>query len=220
MEASSLAERASLFLSQGDSQSAFRWLQAALRLDARAILSELTFTELTDAFFEFQSKRQRIESLLVQAKFRLDQDPRDPDNLLAADGLLAEADRLLEELGETGRLQEVAETRYAFQQRHGEALIEELDALLQKLEEMWRSQGLPSQQTRAVLSTLRDLARVLARIEKAKISVKNIRPHLQQACDYYAQLRSDNEGGDDLNSVEGYSLSYMLLSKISAWETG
>lgn len=220
VEASSLAERAKQLFSQGDGKSAFRWLGAALQLDAAAILSEPGFRELTDAYLEFESKQQRIESALVQAEFRLAQDPRDRENMLAAEGFLAEADKLLEELGETDRTPEVEEKRNMLQQRHREALTEELNGLLQKLDETCRGRGSASQNRTATLSVLRDLTHVLAKIEKAKFTVENVKPHLQRAFEYYTQLQSDAEFEGDLNSVEGYSLSYMLLSKVSTWETG
>jgi hypothetical protein len=220
VEAAALAERALQLLSQGDKRSAFRWLEAALRLDASTILSEPGFSELTDAYFELQSKRQRIESALIQAEFRLAQDPRDRENVLAAEGHLAEAKQLLEEVGETGRLPEVEEKRNAMQRRHRKAITEELNGLLQKLDDACRVQEPSPQQRSATLSVLKDLTHVLAEIEKAKFTVKNVKPHLQRACEYYAQLQSDAEFEDDLNSAEGYSLSYMLLSKVSTWETG
>ena len=110
------------------------------------------FRELTDAYLEFESKQQRIESALVQAEFRLAQDPRDRENMLAAEGFLAEADKLLEELGETDRTPEVEEKRNTLQQRHREALTEELNGLLQKLDETCRGRGSASQNRTATLA--------------------------------------------------------------------
>jgi hypothetical protein len=220
VEAGSLAERAKQLLSQGEESSAFRWLQAALQLDATAILSEPDFRELTNAYFELKSKRQRIESLPVQAEFRLAQDPRDRENMLAAEGLLAEVDKLLEELGETSHLPEIQRKRNELQQRHRQALTEELNGLLERLDDACRGPGPAPEQRTATLSVLKDLTHVLAKIEKANFTVENVKPHLQRAYEYYAQLQSDTDFEGDLNSVEGYSLSYMLLSKVSTWETG
>jgi hypothetical protein len=208
------------FHSQGDGRSAFLWLQAALQLDARAILSEPGFEELTDAYFEVQSKRQRIETLLIQAGFPLDQDPRDPANMLAANGFLAEASKLAAELGEATRLPGIERRKNTLQQRHREALIEELNGLLQELEDARSGQGPTSQQTLATLSVLKGLTHVLAKIEQAQFTVEDVKPHLQRAFEYYARLQSDAEFEADLNSAEGYSLSYMLLSKVNTWQTG
>ncbi len=158
--------------------------------------------------------------MLVQAEYRLAQDPRDRENMLAAEGFLAEADKLLEELGETDRLPEVEEKRNTLQERHRQTLTEELNGLLQKLDDACRGKQPASQQRTETLSILKDLARVLAKIEKAKFTVADVKPHLEQAVEYYAGLQSDARFEDDLNSAEGYSLSYMLLSKVSAWETG
>ncbi|GAB4533730.1 MAG: hypothetical protein Kow0063_16070 [Anaerolineae bacterium] len=220
VEARSLAERASQFFSQGDSKSAFRWLEAALHLDATAILSEPGFAGLIDAFFELRSRRLRIESLLAQAQFTLAQDTPEPDTMLAAQKLLAEARQLAEEIGETNRLPEIEECQKALQQRHREALTEELHALLGKLEETQPDHGATPPDPAATLSVLRDLTHVLARIEQAKFTVDNVKPHLQRAFEYYAQLQSDTRFKDDLDSAEGYSLSYMLLSRVSNWESG
>jgi hypothetical protein len=117
-------------------------------------------------------------------------------------------------------LPEVEEKRNALQRRHRKALTEELNGLLQKLDDACRVQEPSPQQRTATLSVLKDLTHVLAKIEKAKFTVKNVKPHLQRAYEYYAQLQSDAEFEGDLNSAEGYSLSYMLLSKVSTWETG
>jgi hypothetical protein len=220
VEAGALAGRALEYLSQGDKKSAFRWLEAALRLDASAILSEPAFSELTDVYFELQSKRWRIESVLIQADFRLAQDPRDRENVLAVEGLLAEAEQLLNEVGETDRLPEVEEKRNALQRRHRQALTEELNVLLQELDDACRIQEPSPQQRTATLSVLKDLSHVLANIEKARFKVKGVKPHLQRACEYYAQLQSDAEFEGDLNCAAGHRMSHMLLSKISTWETG
>jgi hypothetical protein len=215
-----LAGRALEFLSHGDKSSAFRWLEAALRLDASAILSEPGFSELTDVYFELQSKRRRIEGVLVQADVRLAQDPRDRDNALAVQGLLAEAEQLLKEVGETGRLPEIEEKRNALQRRHRQALTEELNGLLQELDEACRVQETSPQQRTATLSVLKDLSHVLADIEKARFKVKGVKPHLQRACEYYAQLLSEPEFEGDLICAAGHRMSQRLLSKVSAWETG
>lgn len=219
LDARPLAERAQESFSQGDSLSAFRWLGAALQLDATAILSDSGFRELIDAYFEFQSRRQRLESSLFQAEFRLTHDPRNPDTMLAAEELLSEAKQLLEQLGETSRLQGVDEKINALRQRHREALVGELNGLLQKLEDTWHSRQASPQQMTAILSILKDLAHVLAKVEKARFTVENVKPPLQRAFEYYAQLRSDDELRGSPTSIEGYSLSYMLLSKVSGWET-
>jgi hypothetical protein len=219
VEAGALAERALHILSQGDRMAAFRWLEAALRLDAAVILSEPGFSELTDVYFELQSKRQRIESSLAQAEYRLAQDPRDRDNLLAAEAMLAEAEELLAEVGETDRLPEVEEKRKTLRKRHRHALTEELKGLFEKLDDACRVQEPTPQQMAQTLSILKDLTRVLAKIEKAKFTVANLKPRLQRVFDYCAQLQSDAKSEGDLNSAEAYSLSYMLLSKVSTWET-
>ncbi len=219
VEAGALAGRALQLFSKGDRNAAFRWLEAALRLDAAGILSEPGFKELTDTYFEFQSRHQRIESALVQAEYRLAQDPRDRENMLAAEGFLAVADQLLAEVGETTRLAEVEEVRTSLRRRHREALTEELDGLLKKLDDACRGKKPAPQQMAAALAVLKDLTRVLAKIEKAEFTVANVKPHLQRAFDYYDQLQSDAKSEGDLNTAEAYSLSYMLLSKVSTWET-
>jgi hypothetical protein len=215
-----LAGRALEFLSQGDKRSAFRWLEAALRLDASAILSEPGFSELTDVYFELQSKRRQIEGVLIQADFRLAQDLRDRDNVLAVEGLLAEAEQLLKEVGETGRLPEVEEKRNALQQRHRQALTQELNGLLQELDDACRVQEPSPQQRTAALSVLNDLSHVLANIEEAGFKVKGVKPHLERACEYYAQLQAEAELEGDLNCAVGHRMSHLLLSKVSAWEAG
>jgi hypothetical protein len=219
VEAGALAERALQFLSQEDRKAAFRWLEAALRLGAAGILSEPGFSELTDAYFESQSRHQRIESSLVQAEYRLAQDPRDRENLLAAEAMLAEAEKLLTEVGETDRLPEVEQKRKTLRARHRQSLTEELKGLFKKLDDACRVQEPTPPQMTETLSILKDLTRVLAKIEKARFTVANLKPHLQKVFDYYAQLQSDAKSEGDLNSAEGYSLSYMLLSKVGTWET-
>jgi len=219
VDAGALADRALQLFSQGDRKAAFRWLDGALRLDAAAILSSSGFGELTDVYFDLQSKRQRIESDLAQAELRVAQDPRDRENVLAAEAMLAEAEKLLSDVGETERLPEVEEKRKTLRGRHRQALTEELKGLIKKLDDACGVQEPTPQHMTETLSILKDLTRVLAKIEKAKFTVANLKPHLQRASDYYAQLQSNAKPEDNLNSAEGYTLSYMLLSKVSAWET-
>jgi len=151
----------------------------------------------------------------VQAQFRLAQDPGDRENLLAAEAMLAEAEQLLAEVGETDRLPGVEEKRKTLRGRHRQALTEELKALFKKLDDACRVKEPTPQHMAEILAMLKDLARVLSKIEKANFTVANLKPHLQRVFDYYAQLQSDTESEADLNSAEGYSLSYMLLSKVS-----
>jgi DNA repair exonuclease SbcCD ATPase subunit len=218
--ARALAERAQEIFSHQDAQSAFRWLEAALKLDAKVVLSDTGFRELLDAYFDLQSKKQRFESLLVQAEARLARDPSSSDGLAAAEDLLNEAKVVGGQLGATDRMEEIEEKRTSLRQLHREALIEQLGTLLQRLEDMWQSQQASSQQMAEALSALKDLAHILAKIEKAQLAVQNVKPHLQRAFEYYTRLRSEKELEGDKHCIEGYSLSYMLLSKVSGWETG
>lgn len=219
VDAKSLAARAKEFLSRQDSQSAFRWLEAALQLDARAVLSDSVFKELTDAYFEFQYKRQKAESLLFQAEYGSALDAGNSDGVVAAEALLEEAKQLFEEIGETDRLQEVDEKRLRLQQLQREALGRELDDLLQELQDTLGTEEASSQQMTQTLSILKELTHVLAKFDKAGFSVENVKPHLEKAFEYYDRLRSDDELKDDPSSVEGYSLSYMLLRKAGRLES-
>jgi hypothetical protein len=220
VDAGSLADHGKQLLSQGDRQPAFRWLEAALQLDARSILSDPSFAELIDQYFEFRSKRDKLETLLFQAEFRLAQDARDSEHMAVAEGLLGEARQLLEQVGETDRLAEIDEKRNTLQRLHREALTEELNDLLRKLQDTPKTRRSSSKDMAATLAVLKDVNHVLAKIDKASFTVENARPSLERAFDYYAQLRSDDKFRDNLNSIEGYTLSHMLLSKVSNWEKG
>jgi hypothetical protein len=220
LDASSLAERGKQLLAEGDRPAAFRWLQAALQLDARAIVSDPSFAELIDVYFDSRSKRYKYETLLYQAEFRLAQDARDSEHMAVAEGLLSEAQQLLEQVGETDRLPEVDEKRHSLQRFHREALTEELNALLRKLQDMPKTRRASSKDMDDTLAVLKEVNHVLAKIDKASFTVKDARPALQRAFDYYTQLRSDDNLRDNLNSIEGYALSHMLLSKVSNWEKG
>ena len=217
-DAKSVAARGMEFLKRGDSQSAFRWLEAALQLDARAILSDSVFKELVDGYFEFEYKTQKAERLLFRAEYRLAQDPADADNMIAVEALLEEAYLLLEELGEADRLQEVEDKRQTLRQLHREALVEELDGLLQKLQGTWDSKEASSKEMTETLSVLKELTGVLAKFEKDGYPVEEVNPHLEKAFEYFEKLRSDEELKDNPNSIEGYSLSYMLLRKANSLE--
>jgi hypothetical protein len=220
LDAGSLAERGKQLLAEGDRPAAFRWLEAALQLDARAIVSDPSFAELMDLYFDSRSKRYKYETLLYQAEFRLAQDARDSEHMVVAEGLLSEARQLLEQVGETDRLPEVDEKRHSLQRSHREALTEELNALLRKLQDMPKTRRASARDMDDTLAVLKEVNRVLAKIDKASFTVKDASPALQRAFDYYTQLRSDDNLRDNLNSIEGYALSHMLLSKVSNWEKG
>jgi hypothetical protein len=220
LDAGSLAERGKQLLAEGDRPAAFRWLEAALQLDARAIVSDPSFAELMDLYFDSRSKRYKYETLLYQAEFRLAQDARDSEHMAVAEGLLSEARQLLEQVGETDRLPEVDEKRHSLQRSHREALTEELNALLRKLQDMPKTRRASARDMDDTLAVLKEVNRVLAKIDKASFTVKDASPALQRAFDYYTQLRSDDNLRDNLNSIEGYALSHMLLSKVSNWEKG
>jgi hypothetical protein len=218
LDAGPLAERGKELLADGDRQAAFRWLEAALQLDAQAILSDPSFTELADLYFDARSQRFKVETLLYQAEFRLAQDACDSEHMAVAEGFLDEARQLLENEGDSDRLVEVDERRSALQRVHRQALTDELNGLLERLQDLPEARPTASADKDDRLAVLKDVNRVLAKIDKAHFTVEKARPSLQKAFDYYAQLLADDKSRDSLTSIEGYTLSHMLLSKVSNWE--
>jgi hypothetical protein len=218
LDAVPLAERGKALLADGDRQAAFRWLEAALQVDAGAILSDPSFAELTDLYFDSRSKRFKVETLLYQAEFRLAQDACDSEHMAVAEGFLDEAGQLLEQEGDTGRLVEVDEKKTALQRVHRQALTDELKDLLLQLQAMPEAPPSSAQDKDDRLAVLKDVNRVLAKIDKAHFTVEDARPSLQKAFDYYAQVLADDKSRGNLTSIEGYTLSHMLLSKVSNWE--
>ena len=140
--------------------------------------------------------------------------------MIAVEALLEETSRLLEELGEADRLQEVEDKRQSLEQLHREALAEELDGLLQKLQSKWDTKEASSQEMAETLALLIGLTQLLASFGKVGYPVEDVKPHLEKAFEYFDRLRADEELMEDPNSIEGYTLSYMLLRKACSLENG